>query len=427
MSIARRQEMYVFTGSGREAEERFGLRGRLLCVVCHDERAAYYDAFPTRLAEDEDFLQQDLLPVRCGGCAEVLFAGDTEKQDEAREAGEEDVLNWTFPDVRAASVSSILALLGKLDLEEPGATLDEPAHIELEGQEDGDTLYAVTVTLRVLARNERERRERQDGALRVIAAALEVDPPGLEELVGLPAGTAFADSITRETVLTDRFCVQVRPSEHRRDAFQVEVHPVAMAKTRIADPIGRPRTVYYDRKLSQLRGGEVRPRQSNGWTAELPLQRQDGFMYRGMSGAELRWAKAHGVIASRGEYNVGGAAQEGTTSWSTNPQQAANYATWFAPWHLEPTTEDPSYIVVAKRGDLPTSTVAGDTEIDAPPISLRDVVDIIEARPWMTLPGDLELVPVDAFRPQSGLMLTGSSPRSQYMYRRRPLTELLGP
>lgn len=84
-------------------------------------------------------------------------------------------------------------------------------------------------------------------------------------------------------------------------------------------------------------------------------------MYRGMSAPEYDQAIKRGFFKSLGEYNLG-ESQVGLTFFSSNPLQAENYASDFAPWPYKATPDSPAYVVEVSRPDV-IDEIVGGTEL----------------------------------------------------------------
>ena len=132
---------------------------------------------------------------------------------------------------------------------------------------------------------------------------------------------------------------------------------------------GRESTIYYDPNLTGVEAGRERGSiaptrggnaQSTG--AEVTFTTKENrvsdllppsgsytepgaFLYRGMSSEEYHTALQNGYFQSTGAFNVGGEAQAGKTYFSTKPDQAGNYASWYAPPEFKPTFDHPAYVI----------------------------------------------------------------------------------
>jgi len=81
---------------------------------------------------------------------------------------------------------------------------------------------------------------------------------------------------------------------------------------------------------------------------KIPAKEKAGVIYRGMSAGEYQEFLRTGEIQSKGTFNIG-LDQQGLTYYSVSPNQAANYASWFAPPDFKPTFEKPAYVIAIKR------------------------------------------------------------------------------
>jgi hypothetical protein len=138
------------------------------------------------------------------------------------------------------------------------------------------------------------------------------------------------------------------------------IHPVTAPATHTyVDHRGRTKTVHYDPELT---GGQVpRPGQfRHEWDDHQALRNEvsdlalpPGMLWRGMSHDEYEKARQQGYFESQGDHNIGDI-QKGLTFFSTNPEQASNYATWFAPADYKPTFTHPGHIIgIPDRPDVP--------------------------------------------------------------------------
>jgi hypothetical protein len=84
----------------------------------------------------------------------------------------------------------------------------------------------------------------------------------------------------------------------------------------------------------------------DGWYKDVPAEKQDGVIFRGMSAEEYAEIQKTGSIKSSGEWNLGG--QEGMTLYTTDPGSAQSYANSFAPAQFKATPEKPAYIIAIK-------------------------------------------------------------------------------
>jgi hypothetical protein len=101
---------------------------------------------------------------------------------------------------------------------------------------------------------------------------------------------------------------------------------------------------------------------------EIPLEKSDDVIHRGMSHAEYHSIMRTGKIQSKGRGNIG-KAQEGATYFSDDPKVAAYYS---KTWHTSP--EKPAYVVSVKRPhpDRIIPKVAGTAEHE---IGVRGHID----------------------------------------------------
>ena len=96
----------------------------------------------------------------------------------------------------------------------------------------------------------------------------------------------------------------------------------------------------------------------------LPAEKQEGMMYRGMSGDEMKSILETGKVKSKGEYNFTGG-QEGLTYFDINPASAESYASSFAPAQHKPTFDRPAYVIGMKQpGPEQIRTIPGTSEAE---------------------------------------------------------------
>jgi GNAT superfamily N-acetyltransferase len=137
------------------------------------------------------------------------------------------------------------------------------------------------------------------------------------------------------------------------DRYQYQVRPRGFPAHVDHEAYGRTRRFYYDPELTEPGPGEFRPeftlREGTGWAHANGFRddvtRDPNLLYRGISKEE--WDAIHqtGQIESNREYNMG----EDGTLYSTDPGQAQNYATGFAPRQYVPTYTHPGYVVAIPR------------------------------------------------------------------------------
>jgi hypothetical protein len=112
------------------------------------------------------------------------------------------------------------------------------------------------------------------------------------------------------------------------------------------------------------------------------------LIYRGISAEEYEAIQKTGRIESKGEYNIG-ESQRGWTLYSTNPENAANYASGFTPVQFNATPEKPAYVIAVKKPDdvmpgIPGQTLEGTHEraVDRA-LSADDIVEVYEGHPYL--------------------------------------------
>lgn len=137
------------------------------------------------------------------------------------------------------------------------------------------------------------------------------------------------------------------------------IHPVSSPTSHtFTNEYGKTYTVHYDPALT--RGQTPRPGKfGHEWDDHEALRNEvsdlkppPGMLWRGMSREEYEKSRDRGYFESEGGHNFD--SQQGLTYFSTNPEQAGNYATWFAPADYKPTFTHPGYVVgIPDRPDAP--------------------------------------------------------------------------
>lgn len=138
----------------------------------------------------------------------------------------------------------------------------------------------------------------------------------------------------------------------------------------------------------------------------LLVDKESGYLFRGMSWEEWQEAKRTGVIKSLGNYNIG-EEQEGLTFFSTDADSAAYYANAFAPWQFGATPDRPAVVIKIKDpGTAVPTKGTGEHERGLPgEIKLDQVIAVYEGHPFiMSQPGSVELIPAN----DKGLVKEGS-------------------
>lgn len=139
--------------------------------------------------------------------------------------------------------------------------------------------------------------------------------------------------------------------------------------------------------------GEIELDPESGYSTELNLTRDPDLIYRGVSSIEMQDIERTKIIQSKGEYNLG-EEQTGYTYFAKDPQSAAHYAGSFSPYHLQPTFDEPAYLLTIPLPD--TSKL--DPEAPGGEVGVRggvpaaDILSVHEVRPYMIKPGRLEII-----------------------------------
>jgi hypothetical protein len=178
------------------------------------------------------------------------------------------------------------------------------------------------------------------------------------------------------------------------------IHPVTAPTTYThTDERGRIHTVHHDPALTggqEPRPGEFgRPEWPNPQALRnkiTDLAPPPGMLWRGMSREEYEEARDRGYFKSDGNSNFD--FQQGVTYFSTDPEQAGNYATWFAPAAYKPTFTHPGYVVgIPDRPDAPRGGQPGKPDPSSTEVGLPDHIPFSEAthtyvgRPSTITPG----------------------------------------
>lgn len=188
-------------------------------------------------------------------------------------------------------------------------------------------------------------------------------------------------------------------SGDRYPRHEYDIHPAESPTSHtFTNEHGRTYTVHYDPDLT---GGQV-PRPGK-WGHEwddhdalrseiTDLQPPPGMLWRGMSREEYERSRERGYFESDGGHNFD--FQQGLTYFSTKPEQAGNYATWFAPAAYKPTFTHPGYVVgIPDRPEVPRGGEPGrpdptSTEVGLPGrIPFSEATHHYVARPSTIRPG----------------------------------------
>lgn len=178
------------------------------------------------------------------------------------------------------------------------------------------------------------------------------------------------------------------------------IHPATAPATHtFTNGFGRTHTVHYDPALTggqEPRPGEFRQEWDDPQALRTPitaLNPPQGMLWRGMSREEYEQARDRGYFESDGNHNIGDI-QKGHTFFSTDPEQAGNYATWFAPPQFKPTFTHPGYVIgIPDRPDLPrgadpTRPDPSSTEVGVPGrVPFSEVTHHYVGRPSVIRPG----------------------------------------
>lgn len=164
--------------------------------------------------------------------------------------------------------------------------------------------------------------------------------------------------------------------------------------------VGRPEVHWHDPEISHLETPHpedpyprtyARLKPDSGYQQEIPNEKTDGVMYRGMSHEEFHSVKHTGKIQSLGGHNMDG--QEGLTYFSHSPAQAQFYANSFAPVQHKATGQHPAYVVAVKNpGTGVRVPGTGEDEIGIPHhISDADILHVHVGRVFAAEPGSFDV------------------------------------
>lgn len=196
----------------------------------------------------------------------------------------------------------------------------------------------------------------------------------------------------RSSWMGEAYLIHMEP---KRTATVAESAHGGLFDTELAAKVPNP-----DVAMREFHPEVILPKEENGWTTKLEAQQQEGKLWRGMSYEEMASIKANGVVASSGEGNVGGTLQEGTTSWSSAPQEAHHYAAGFAYQHRIPSFNRPSYLLgIDKPTDASryanTTGFGSSTEVSVKgSVPASAITDVYEIRPYeMSSHGSMGIIP----------------------------------
>lgn len=154
---------------------------------------------------------------------------------------------------------------------------------------------------------------------------------------------------------------------------------------------------FYDPRLSDIeREGPWRPtsrlREESGLSPDLPWEKDEGSLYRGMSDEELLQALRDSFIESKGEHNIG-EAQRGLSYFSTEPRQAVSYAGTFAPYNWLPSFDHPGFVARIPRPERTEVHPRFPTEVGVRGKVPMGNADILRLQPYGIRAGRLDLIP----------------------------------
>lgn len=179
-----------------------------------------------------------------------------------------------------------------------------------------------------------------------------------------------------------------KPGTYERSGrHEFGIHPANAPGKVDFERYGRPGTAYYDPTRTDMQDGDWGPEPTTKPNRISDHNPPAGMLWRGMSDEEYQGAKKDGYFQSKGEWNIGDG-QVGKTYFSTNPEQAANYATGFSPWHLQPSFGKPGHVVGIP--DRPEIEREGGTEVGVPgKVPFDQASHHFEAHPLTIRPGSI--------------------------------------
>lgn len=206
---------------------------------------------------------------------------------------------------------------------------------------------------------------------------------------GLPSTVSLAHpSLESVQTALDRGAFKITATESR-EGYELSIVPNDTPLTWKTAPRGG---TIFDPKVFTVDPEFGRATPLNKEVLALPVGKEDGFLFRGMSHEEYRKAVTDGFIKSKGSYNLGGD-QEGLTYFSRDVSQAAAYASGFAPWEFKPTVTRPAVIVKIKDpgGHVPVAGTGQDEVGLRGRIPFSQVAGIRVGNPVAITPGWMEI------------------------------------
>jgi len=168
---------------------------------------------------------------------------------------------------------------------------------------------------------------------------------------------------------------------------------VPHTKHDIEENVDGKRSLFIDTKNADIDENNRPILIGNELSKEPMIEKDQDFLYRGISNGEFQNIIKTGVIQSHGDYNFEN--QSGRTYFSTDPQQAINYGGTFSPYQYLPSFNNPGYVIKIKRPDnIVIDPNDSPTEIGiSNPIDANEIVDIIRLQPYAVRSGEIELIP----------------------------------
>jgi hypothetical protein len=174
---------------------------------------------------------------------------------------------------------------------------------------------------------------------------------------------------------------------------ELAINPKIVDGVKVHKSPHRRRPEFYDETLAYIDEDErIKPKPDSGYSREIPAEKEDGFIYRGMSAEEWETAQSNGFVKSRGDYNIG-SGQDGLTYYAEDPRTAASYATSYQPYPMIPTFERPAMVIKIKRPADAVIDQAPEGEVGVrQKISVDDIVEKYIAKPYHMSQGSIDIL-----------------------------------
>ena len=167
---------------------------------------------------------------------------------------------------------------------------------------------------------------------------------------GLPSEIELGENFYQyhDAVKRNTFQFSAAPSPYARDSYDIKVKPKIIPEgwKKTADRNGEWYDPKYVKEIKEESGYRHLVLLEPNADIYHPEGKESGFIFRGMSYDEYENILDQGYIESRGGYNF--ESQQGITYYSTNKDQAAYYASGFAPWQYKATPDKPAVMLKVK-------------------------------------------------------------------------------